>query len=130
MREMLSQAVGRRKSSVARARLYQGTGSVVVNGRALDEHFRTVWQRGRVMEPLRTVNLEGHYDIHVNVEGGGTTGQADAVRLAIARALVGRDPELRRSLKKAGLLTRDARAVESKKYGLKKARRAEQYTKR
>ena len=87
-------------------------------------------QRIRVLEPMRSVSMEGRFDVIAKIEGGGTTGQADALRLGIARALVEINPELRRDLKKAGLLTRDSRAVERKKYGLKKARRAEQYTKR
>ncbi len=130
IREVLGQAVGRRKESVARVRLLRGTGSVVVNGRALDDYFGTIWQRGRVMEPLRSVSLDGHYDVQASVAGGGTTGQADALRLGISRALVEIDSSIRKQLKKGGYLTRDARSVESKKYGLKKARRAEQYTKR
>ena len=130
MREVLAQAVGRRKESVARVRLFRGTGSISVNDRGIDDFFSTIWQRSRVMEPLRSVSLDGHYDVQANVLGGGTTGQADALRLGIARALVELDPSLRKPLKKGGFLTRDARIVERKKYGLKKARRAEQYTKR
>lgn len=130
MREVLAQAVGRRKESVARVRVFRGTGSIVVNDRAVDDFFSTIWQRSRVMEPLRTVSLDGHYDVQASVTGGGTTGQADALRLGIARSLVELDPSLRKPLKKGGFLTRDARIVERKKYGLKKARRAEQYTKR
>jgi small subunit ribosomal protein S9 len=86
--------------------------------------------RMRVMEPLQLTNTQGRYDISATLEGGGTTGQVDALRLGIARGLIELDPELRPALKKAGLLTRDARVVESKKYGLRKARRAPQYTKR
>lgn len=130
MPEPLVQATGRRKTSVARVRLYEGSGRFSLNGRNLEDYFPTMAQRIRVMEPLRTANLEGRYDVHAKLEGGGTTGQVDALRLGIARALVAVDPDLRSVLKKEGLLTRDARVVERKKYGLRKARRAQQYTKR
>ena len=126
----LVQATGRRKESVARVRLYDGTGSVVLNGRTLEAYFPAMAQRLRVLEPLRVASLEGRYDVHATLHGGGTTGQSDALRLAIARALVAVDPDLRSSLKRAGFLRRDARRVERKKYGLRKARRAPQYTKR
>lgn len=130
MTKPLTQTVGRRKTSVARVRLYEGSGKMTLNGRGLDDYFPTMAQRLRVLDPLREAEAEGRYDIEAKLEGGGTTGQADALRLGIARALVEIDPELRDGLKKAGLLTRDARAVERKKYGLRKARRAPQYTKR
>jgi len=130
MTKPLTQTVGRRKTSVARVRLYDGTGKMTLNGKDLEDFFPTMAQRIRVLEPMRTVSLEGAYDVIARLEGGGTTGQADALRLGIARALIELNPELRGDLKKAGLLTRDSRAVERKKYGLKKARRAEQYTKR
>ncbi|MDH3307106.1 MAG: 30S ribosomal protein S9 [Acidimicrobiia bacterium] len=126
----LVQATGRRKESTARVRLYPGTGSVVLNGRPIDEYFSTMAQRMRVIEPIRVADAEGRYDINATVHGGGTTGQADAIRLGIARALIELDPDLRPTLKKEGLLTRDSREVERKKYGLRKARRAPQYTKR
>ena len=124
------QATGRRKRSVARVRLRTGSGQFTLNGKALDAYFPTMAQRIRVLEPLRVSEVEGRYDVDATLHGGGTTGQADALRLGIARALVELDPELRTVLKWAGLLTRDARRVERKKYGLKKARRAPQYTKR
>ena len=126
----LTQTIGRRKTSVARVRLYDGSGEMTLNGRKLEEFFPTMALRIRVLEAMRTVSLEDKYDVIARLEGGGTTGQADALRLGIARALIKLNPELRPDLKKAGLLTRDSRAVERKKYGLKKARRAEQYTKR
>ncbi len=126
----LVQATGRRKSSVARVRLYEGTGKFVLNGRSLEDYFPQLALRLRVLDPLKTAELEGHYDIHAKLEGGGFTGQSDALRLGIARALVGVTPELRTQLKREGLLTRDARRVERKKYGLRKARRAPQFTKR
>lgn len=123
-------ATGRRKSSVARVRLYDGTGAFHVNGRSLDDYFPSMAQRLSVTDPFRTAGMEARYDVHAKLEGGGLTGQTDALQLGIARALVEVNPELRLPLKKAGLLTRDARRVERKKYGLKKARRAPQYTKR
>jgi small subunit ribosomal protein S9 len=126
----LVQATGRRKESVARVRLYDGTGSVVLNGKALDDYFPALAQRIRALEPLRVASLEGRYDVHATLHGGGTTGQSDALRLGIARGLIAIDPELRPLLKRSGFLRRDARRVERKKYGLRKARRAPQYTKR
>lgn len=130
MPKPLVQATGRRKESVARVRFREGGGQLTLNGRSLESYFPTMAQRMRVMEPLQITSTQGRYDIDATLEGGGTTGQVDALRLGIARALVELDPELRPTLKKAGLLTRDARIVESKKYGLRKARRAPQYTKR
>jgi small subunit ribosomal protein S9 len=130
MAKPLAQTVGRRKASVARVRLYDGSGSFSLNGRTLDDYFPSTAQRIRVLEPMRTAGVEGRYDVHARLEGGGTTGQTDALRLGIARALVETNPELRPALKKAGLLSRDARVVERKKYGLRKARRAPQFTKR
>ncbi len=103
---------------------------MVLNGKALEVYFPTMAQRMRVMEPLQVTNTHGHYDIEATLEGGGVTGQVDALRLGIARALIVLDPDLRPTLKKAGMLTRDSRRVERKKYGLRKARRAPQYTKR
>lgn len=126
----LVQATGRRKTSVARVRLIDGSGQVTLNGRPLEDYFPTMALRMRVMEPLQITQTQGRYDIEANLEGGGTTGQVDALRLGIARALIELDEELRPMLKKAGLLTRDSRIVERKKYGLRKARRAPQYTKR
>jgi small subunit ribosomal protein S9 len=130
MSKPLVQSTGRRKESVARVRFRDGSGQVVLNGRALENYFPTMAIRMRVMEPLTLTQTQGRYDIEAKLEGGGTTGQSDALRLGIARALIALDPELRPVLKKAGLLTRDDRIVESKKYGLRKARRAPQYTKR
>ena len=130
MAKPIAIATGRRKSSVARVRLYDGAGAFHVNGRSLDDYFPSMAQRLSVMDPFRTVGLESRYDVHAKLEGGGLTGQTDALQLGIARALVEVNPELRLPLKKAGFLTRDARRVERKKYGLKKARRAPQYTKR
>ncbi|MDJ0952806.1 MAG: 30S ribosomal protein S9 [Acidimicrobiia bacterium] len=130
MAKPLVQATGRRKSSVARVRLYPGTGEVSLNGRSLDQYFPHAALRQRVMEPLRAVEVDGQYDVVAQLQGGGTTGQSDALRLGIARALVEVDPEHRATLKKGGMLTRDARRVERKKYGLRKARRAPQFTKR
>ena len=128
--QSLTHTTGRRKESVARVRMYQGTGRIALNGKPLEEYFPTIAQRIRVLEPLRVANAEGRYDVIADLHGGGTTGQADALRLGIARGLIEIEPDLRSELKKAGLLTRDARVVERKKYGLRKARRAPQYTKR
>jgi small subunit ribosomal protein S9 len=130
MTKPLTQATGRRKESVARVRLRDGAGQMTLNGRPLERYFPTMATRLRVLEPLQITQTQGRYDVDATLEGGGTTGQADALRLGIARALIDLDPELRPTLKKAGMLTRDARVVESKKYGLRKARRAPQYTKR
>ncbi len=130
MAEALVRAVGRRKEAVAQVRFYHGTGTVTLNGRPLERYFPTVARRMRVLEPLRVANAEGRYDIVAQLHGGGVSGQADAIRLGIARGLIALDPDLRTDLKRAGLLTRDARVVERKKYGLRKARRAPQYTKR
>ena len=129
MAQPLVQATGRRKTSIARVRLVDGTGSVMVNERSLDDYFPRAY-RMRVLEPLELVDLEGRYDIHATITGGGLTGQSDALRLGIARALVEVDPDLRPTIKKAGMLRRDDRKVERKKYGLRKARRAPQFTKR
>lgn len=126
----LVQATGRRKSSVARVRLHQGTGTFELNGRSLESYFPQMALRIRVLEPLRVAEAEGRYDIKATIHGGGFTGQSDALRLGIARALVTADPDLRSVLKKEGMLTRDSRRVERKKYGLRKARRAPQFTKR
>lgn len=130
MSKPLIQTTGRRKESVARVRFRDGSGQVTLNGKPLEAYFPSMAIRMRVMEPLNLTQSQGRYDIDVTLHGGGTTGQADALRLGIARALAELDPDLRATLKKAGMLTRDARVVESKKYGLRKARRAPQYTKR
>src|SRR4029077_19632174 len=121
---------GRRKEAVARVRLIQGTGVFVVNGRALDDYFPTRVHRMVAVSPLRLVGREKDYDITFTLRGGGISGQAGAVRLGIARALIDLDPELRDQLKAEGYLTRDAREKERRKYGLKKARKAPQYSKR
>ena len=123
-------ATGRRKESVAQVRFFNGTGTITLNDRPLESYFPTMARRMRVLEPLRVANVEGRYDIVARLHGGGVNGQADALRLGIARGLAILDPDLRTDLKRAGLLTRDARVVERKKYGLRKARRAPQYTKR
>jgi small subunit ribosomal protein S9 len=126
----LTQTTGRRKEAVARARLRSGTGIHTINGKAFDQYFPTAMQRMIVTEALRVVDAEEAYDVDATLHGGGVTGQAGALRMAIARSLVELDPEARAALKKAGLLTRDPRRKESKKYGLVKARKAKQYTKR
>ena len=126
----LTQTTGRRKEAVARAVLRAGSGAITVNGKPIEAYFTTATQRMVVTEALRVTSLETAYDVNANIFGGGVTGQAGALRMAIARSLVELDPELRPVLKKAGLLTRDARRKETKKYGLKKARKAPQFTKR
>jgi small subunit ribosomal protein S9 len=126
----LTQTTGRRKEAIARVRLRPGTGKITVNRRELDAYFPTATHRMVAMEPLRLTSTDEVYDVDATLDGGGVTGQAGALRLAIARALAELDAEMRPTLKKAGLLTRDAREKESKKYGLKKARKAPQYSKR
>ena len=121
---------GRRKSSVARVRLVAGEGNIVVNGRDVNEYFNYETLTRDVKQPLVLTNNEAEYDVIVKVEGGGFTGQAGAIRHGISRALLKADAELRPELKKAGFLTRDARMKERKKYGLKAARRAPQFSKR
>lgn len=121
---------GRRKSSVARVRLIPGEGNIVVNGRTLDEYFGYEVQKREVVRPLTITETLGRYDVIIKVEGGGFTGQAGAIRHGISRALLKADIELRPTLKAAGFLTRDSRMKERKKYGLKAARRAPQFSKR
>ena len=123
-------ATGRRKQAIARVRIVPGTGEWTINGRTLDSYFPNKVHQQLVNEPLKVLELDGAYDVLVRVHGGGPSGQAGALRLGIARALIELDPELRPALKAAGFLTRDAREKESKKYGLKKARKAPQYSKR
>ncbi len=121
---------GRRKSSVARVRLVPGEGRIVINGREINEYFPFETLILVVKQPLVATETTGSYDVLVNVSGGGFTGQAGAIRHGIARALLQADPEFRPALKSAGYLTRDARMKERKKYGLKGARRAPQFSKR
>ena len=121
---------GRRKSSVARVRVYQGTGSITINGRSIDDYFGLDTLKLIVRQPLALTESEGKFDIVCTVAGGGVSGQAGAIRHGLSRALLKFDPELRPVLKKAGFLTRDPRMKERKKYGLKAARRAPQFSKR
>jgi len=125
-----AQTVGRRKEAVVRVRVVPGTGEFKLNGRTLEEYFPNKVHQQLIREPLVTVEKPDSFDIFANLKGGGVSGQAGALRLAIARALVEVDADDRPALKKAGFLTRDARATERKKYGLKKARKAPQYSKR
>ena len=126
----LARGTGRRKEAVCRVRLIEGTGTFKLNGRPLEDYFPNPAHRRLVTEPLRVTNTLERYDVLANLDGGGVSGQAGALRHAISRALVDLDVELRSELKKRGFLTRDAREVERKKYGLKKARKAPQYSKR
>jgi small subunit ribosomal protein S9 len=121
---------GRRKSSAARVFLKPGKGAIVVNGKPLDEFFGRQTSRMIVRQPLELTKMLDKFDVNVTVEGGGMTGQAGAIRLGIARALVEYDENMKSPLRKAGFMTRDAREVERKKVGLHKARRATQYSKR
>jgi small subunit ribosomal protein S9 len=130
MPQPLCQTTGRRKEAVARVRLRPGAGVITINGRGLEDYFPTPTHRMILSEPLRLTSTAEVYDVDCSIHGGGVSGQAGALRMGIARALCELDPELRPQLKKAGLLTRDARKKESKKYGLKKARKAPQYSKR
>ena len=123
-------STGRRKEAVARVRLIPGTGTFVVNGRPLDDYFPTRVHRMVAQSPLRLLGREKDYDIVASIRGGGISGQAGAVRLGNARALIDIEPELRPQMKAEGFLTRDAREKERRKYGLKKARKAPQYSKR
>ena len=126
----LSQTTGRRKLAVARVRFRPGQGAIKINKRSFEDYFPSATHRMVVTEPLRMTDKVEAYDIDATIDGGGMSGQAGALRLGIARALIGLAPELRATLKRGGLLTRDAREKESKKYGLKKARKAPQYSKR
>lgn len=126
----LTQTTGRRKEAVARANVRPGSGRITVNGKDIAVYFPTATQRMAATEALRVTSTEAAYDVEANIFGGGVNGQAGALRMAIARSIAEIDPESRPTLKKAGLLTRDDRRKESKKYGLKKARKAPQYTKR
>lgn len=123
-------AIGRRKTSVARVFLKEGSGSITVNKRDYKEYFPTGTLQYKVVQPFAIVGLEGTFDVSVNVEGGGITGQAEAIRLGISRALCEINPENRGALKPEGLLTRDPRMVERKKFGQKKARKKFQFSKR
>ena len=130
MAQALYSGTGRRKSSVARVRVVPGDGKITVNGRDYTEYFPRPAYQTVVTAPLRVLETQNRYDIVTKVEGGGPTGQADALRHGIARALAEESQEARGELKAAGFLTRDARAVERKKYGLKKARKRPQFSKR
>ncbi len=130
MSKPLVQTTGRRKRAIARVSLRAGTGKITINGRTLEEYIPSELLRMIAVEPLRLTETRETYDVDVTMDGGGISGQAGALRLGIARALVELDLERRPALKKAGFMTRDDRKKESKKYGLKKARKAPQYSKR
>lgn len=124
------EAIGRRKTATARVRLYPGEGQFIVNDKPADEYFGRLIDRAVIRQPLALTGMEGRFNISVQVKGGGETGQAEAIRHGISRALLEVDPNLRPTLKAAGFLTRDARVKERKKPGLKRARKAPQFTKR
>lgn len=130
MPKPLTQTTGRRKQAVARVRLRPGTGKITINKRAFEDYFPSPTHRMLASEPLRLAEVEDAYDVDATMDGGGVAGQAGALRLGIARSLVELDEESRSLQKKAGFLTRDPREKESKKAGLKKARKAPQYSKR
>ena len=130
MSKPLVQTTGRRKRAIARVSLRAGTGKITINGRTLEDYIPSELLRMIAVEPLRLTETRETYDVDVTMDGGGISGQAGALRLGIARALVELDLERRPALKKAGFMTRDDRKKESKKYGLKKARKAPQYSKR
>jgi len=130
MAKPLIQTTGRRKEAVARVRVRDGNGKITVNRREFEEYFPSETHRMIITAPLKVANTVETYDIDATLDGGGVSGQAGALRLGIARALAELDPELRTSLKRSGFLTRDPREKEPKKYGLKKARKAPQYSKR
>jgi len=131
MADQYYEGIGRRKTSSARVRLHTGgTGTITVNDKPATEYFGREVDVLNLLTPLKLVGAENRFDVTVKVSGGGTTGQADAVAMGVARALLTSDPELKSVLRKAGYLTRDARAKERKKPGLKRARKAPQYTKR
>jgi small subunit ribosomal protein S9 len=130
MPKPLVQSTGRRKQAVARVRFRPGQGEITINKRSFENYFPNATSRMLASEPLRLTNKAGDFDVDATLDGGGLSGQAGALRLGIARGLIELEPDLRPQLKKAGMLTRDAREKESKKYGLKKARKAPQYSKR
>ena len=130
MAEAQYRGTGRRKNSVARVRLVPGTGKITVNDRPIEEYIPFANLRQVVVQPFGVTETNGNYDVIANVNGGGFSGQSGAIRHGIARALLEVDPDFRLALKRAGLLTRDARMVERKKPGLKKARKASQFSKR
>ena len=123
-------ATGRRKNSIARVRLISGTGQILINERPLEKYFPRQADRMLIQQPFETTSMVGKYNVHVNVQGGGTTGQAGAIRHGIAKALLSINSSLKEPLKKGGLLTRDSRVKERKKYGQRGARRRFQYSKR
>jgi len=128
--EKQKNAVGRRKEAVARVYLSKGTGNITVNGKEYKAYFPIMYLQNQVEMPLKTIDVQSSFDIVVNVQGGGPKGQAEAIKMGIARVLCEVDPESRPALKKEGLMTRDSRSVERKKFGKAKARRSFQFSKR
>lgn len=130
MAQVMYQGTGRRKTAIARVRIIPGSGRILVNGRDVDKYFGKPTLLVMLRQPLEITGAAGRFDADILVEGGGISGQAGAIRLGLARALLKADPGVRPSLKKAGFLTRDPRMKERRKYGLKKARKAPQFSKR
>ncbi len=122
--------IGRRKQSIARIYLSEGKGNITVNKKSFEAYFPMEWHRNNILSPVVISENDGKYDVKVNLTGGGVTGQAEALRLALAKAMVELDPENKPELRKAGLITRDARVVERKKFGRRKARKTAQFSKR
>ena len=122
--------IGRRKEAVARIYVSEGTGQISINRKAFDAYFPMEWHRNNILAPLALTENSGKYDIKANLDGGGVTGQAEALRLALAKAMVIVDPENKSGLRQAGFITRDARVVERKKFGRRKARKKSQFSKR
>lgn len=130
MKKNFYYGTGKRKNSIARTRIYEGQGNVEVNGRSMQDYFPRDTLQMIIQQPLQLVHLQDKFDIKINVNGGGISGQAQAIRHGISKALTEYDPELRKSLKNANFLTRDARVKERKKYGQPSARKKSQYSKR
>lgn len=128
--EKQKNAVGRRKEAVARVYLNKGTGNITVNGKEYKAYFPIMYLQNQVEKPLKTIEVSSSFDVVINVQGGGPKGQAEAIKMGIARALCEVNPEYRPALKKEGLMTRDSRSVERKKFGKAKARRSFQFSKR
>lgn len=126
----INNATGRRKTAIARVYLQAGSGNIIINGKPLDQYFPAKLRQFVINQPMEVTNTLGQYDLNINVKGGGLTGQAEAIRMGISRALVTENAEMKPSLREAGFVTRDPRMVERKKFGHKKARKSFQFSKR